>query len=284
VFTYPDVADLVFPPLLTAVENDRGVQESMVIAPRLAESEEAYVVNQEDPICLSWSPQGFARSYDLQISTSPSFESISLEVSELREAYFVWEEAEPGTVYHYRVRTQNEGGVGDWAIGSFATAAPTVEVTSPSNGDQWDPGQDYLIRWQDNFPEDVVIELFHEDAFVQTIATVRSDGVFEWSVPLDMAAGRAYSVKISSTTSPERTAMSAGAFAIGRLRLTNVETSSEGEIVVQWAGTVDPVYVDFSPSLFPPDWQEIAGPIEELNWSDALPEGHEAGFYRIRIE
>ncbi len=73
IFCFPDVADVPYQPILNEVESYRGVQPFNVIAPRMATTGVIYTVNQQLPISLSWSPKGFARSYQSQISTNQDF-------------------------------------------------------------------------------------------------------------------------------------------------------------------------------------------------------------------
>ncbi len=133
VFGYPDVADEPYAPLLAAVENYRGAQMQEVIAPKLAAAGTVYVVNQGLPVLLSWSPQGLARWYALQLGTNADFTSLDLDLSYVPIANYVLSNAAPNTTYYYRVKTLNDGGESGWSIGAFQTAviAPVTVTTSP---------------------------------------------------------------------------------------------------------------------------------------------------------
>ena len=160
IFTYPDLADVAFPPLLAQVENYRGVQLTNVIAPKLGVPGQIDRVNQQLPILLSWSPKGFSRYFELQIGTESAFTNPLVQIPYQTDAFYVWNGAAAGTTYFYRVRTWNDGGVGDWSVGSFRTTAPFITATVPQGGESWQRGLSYFVRWQDNIPENVRLDLY----------------------------------------------------------------------------------------------------------------------------
>ncbi len=174
----------------------------MVIAPPKAEPDTTYAVNQELPILLSWSPKGFARYFQFQLATDTEFTTPLVDTVYMTEGFYVFETAGPGTTYYYRVKTQNEGGASEWAVGAFQTVPPMLEVTAPTDGESLTRGLDYFIKFNDNIAEDVVIELYKGAAPVLTIGTVPSDRAYEWEVDLGLERGIGYSIKISSATDP----------------------------------------------------------------------------------
>jgi len=201
IFCFPDIEDVPYPPLLNEPESYRGVQEYMVIAPPLAEPNQQYTVNQELPISLSWSPKGFARWNHLHVATDENFTApLVVDSSWMTESRYTWSSAEPNTPYYYRVKITNDGGTSDWSTGSFATVPPMVEVTVPNGGEEWNRGLPYFIQWKDNLNEDVVIELYKDEALVETIGTVPSDRAYEWEVDLALEPGCDYSIKVKSST------------------------------------------------------------------------------------
>jgi hypothetical protein len=199
-FGYSELPDVPFAPLLAEVENDRGLQTHEVVAPKLAATGTVYTVNQQLPVLLSWSPKGLARWYELQIATNLSFTSLEVEQPYTPTAYYVWSNAAPDTTYHYRVKTWNDGGESDWSTGSFQTAAPLVRVTVPNGGEVWQRGLQYYIQWRDNLAEPVIIDLYKGGAFLQSLNTNASAGACQWEIPLDLALGSDYSIKIRSAT------------------------------------------------------------------------------------
>ncbi len=215
IFTYPDLADVAFPPLLAQVENYRGVQLTNVIAPKLAAPGQLDGVNQQLPILLSWSPKGFSRYFELQIGTESAFTNPLVQIPYQTDAFYVWNGATPGTTYFDRVRTWNDGGVGGWSVGSFRTTSPFITATVPQGGESWQRGLNYFVRWHDNIPENVRLELYRGGTLVRAIATnAPSSGAFNWAIPLDLAPGNNYSIRITSLTNSALFAVSPAVFSI----------------------------------------------------------------------
>ncbi len=158
-------------------------------------------MNQELPVLLSWSPKGFTRSYQLQLSTSPDFSTTLVSVGYQADAYYVWNDAAPDTTYFYRVKTVNEGGESDWSMGAFHTAPPSLALTFPVGGEALQRGATYFIRWTDNIAENVAVGLYRGGTLVKMLSTnAPSSGAFQWQVGFDLAPGSDYAVKMSSVT------------------------------------------------------------------------------------
>ena len=200
IFGYPDVPEVLYPPLLNAVETYRGVQPLEFIAPLQATTGTVYAVNQTLPISLAWSPKGFAGWYQLQIDTTTNFVAPLVDVPYQTDACFVWSNAAPGTTYYYRVSTSDDSGTGDWSIGSFQTVAPTIAVTAPNGGEAWRRGLYYFVKWNGNTPEPVAIDLYKGGVFLKTLATNANTGAYRWSIGFNLSPGRDYSITVRSTT------------------------------------------------------------------------------------
>jgi hypothetical protein len=215
IFGYPDLADVPFAPLLNEVQTYPGVPVSDVIAPRMATAGATYSVNEQLPILLSWSPKGFARSYQFQIATNQDFSTTLVSVAYQNDAFFVWTDAAPNTVYFYRAMTVNDGGSSDWSVGSFQTVAPFISLAVPNAGVAFQRGAKYFIRWNGNISENVSIELYKGGVLAKTLATnAPSTGAYQWQVGFDIVPGADYTIKISSTTEPGLFAQSAPSFSI----------------------------------------------------------------------
>ena len=170
-------------------------------APILIEPEDQGTVNQELPVSFSWTPRGFARWNHLEVATDENFTALVVDESWMTESRYTWSDAADNTTYYYRVYITNYGGNSDWSTGSFATVPvpPMVTVIAPNGGEQWKRGLRYSIQWNDNIDEDVVLELYKDDTFVQTIDTVPSIGAYEWEVGLALEPGCDYSIKVKSS-------------------------------------------------------------------------------------
>jgi len=215
IFTYPDLPDVSYAPLLAQTENYRGVQLYDVIAPKLAVAGQTYTVNQRLPVLLSWSPKGLARYFEFQLATNQNFANPILDIPYQTDAFYVWNGAASNAAYFYRVRTWNDAGASGWSVGSFSTIPPFITVTSPKGGELWRRGLKYFIQWQDNVPENVIIELYKAGSLLRTVSTnAPSNGAFQWLVPLDLNPGSDYAIKITSVTNASLSAISAAPFSI----------------------------------------------------------------------
>ncbi|NIS54053.1 MAG: hypothetical protein GWN94_23635 [Phycisphaerae bacterium] len=214
IFCYSDIEDVPYAPILNEPESDRGAQEYMVIAAQKADPCVVYTVNQDLPISLSWTPKGFARWHHLQVATDEDFTALVVNSSWMTEARYSWSDAADNTTYYWRAKITNDGGDSDWSTGSFATVPPMVEVTAPNGGENWQRGEEYFIKWNDNIAEDVVIELYKDEVLVETIGTVPSDRAHEWEVGLALEPGCDYSIKIKSSTNGALYDESDGSFSI----------------------------------------------------------------------
>jgi hypothetical protein len=216
IICFPDFEDVAYPPMLIEPESDRGGQEHMVIAPPLADPCVVYTVNQELPISLSWTPKGFAQWHHLEVATDADFTALVENSSWMSEPRYTWSDAADNTTYYWRAKiTISDFSYSDWSTGMFATVPPMVEVTAPNGGENWQRGQEYFIKWDDNIAEDVVIELYKDDVLVETIGTVPSDRAYEWEVGLALEPGCDYSIKVKSSTNGALFDESDGTFSIG---------------------------------------------------------------------
>lgn len=283
IFCYPDIADVPNPPLLGQVESYPGVQTQDVVGPNAALPGAIYAVNQELPILLSWSPQGLARSYEIQIATTSDFNETVLDLTGLTTAFIVWSNAAPNTAYFYRVQTVNQGGSSAWAVGSFQTAPPSISVTAPHGGEDWQRGLNHFIQWNANIFENVVIDLYKGGVFLKSLATAAQTSAYLWQPGFDLAPGNDYSIQITSSTNAALFAASAGPFSLDVPKFTSIQPPANGTFTLHWAGTSDGVYVEFSPTLAPAQWQTVAGPLSGSSWTSAAS-GPQAGFYRLRLQ
>ena len=287
---YPDVADVAYPPILNQPETYRGVQTNMIVAPHKAESNVVYAVNQELPVSLSWSPRGFARFYDLQIATNASFaDPLVVDLSYLTNAFYIWSNALPGTTYQWRVRTlvktNDAYAEGDWSTNSFQTIAPFLTVTSPNGGELWQRGLQYFIQWNANIQDNVSIELYKGGVPVEAIATnVPGTGVYQWEVDLTLDPGADYSIKVTDAANPSLSDVSKNYFNIDVPRITGLEPDDNGGMILNWTGTSAGVYVEFSPTLSPQSWTEIAGPITGSSWTNTALPNPRSGNFRLRLQ
>ena len=63
--------------------------------------------------------------------------------------------------------------------------------------------------------------------------------------------------------------------------LSRIVPGTNGQLAISWAVGTENVRVWFSPSLNPPDWQVIAGPLNDSGYVVRPPTNVPAGFYRV---
>jgi hypothetical protein len=106
-----------------------------------------------------------------------------------------------------------------------------IYILTPQSGDQWIEGNQYNISWNDNFPENVTIELYKGGVFNSTITTsTPSNGTYIWTIPLNQLAGSDYRIRIARSNSTTLEDYS-GEFTIGQTNNINI--------------TVNPVSINF---------------------------------------
>ena len=69
-----------------------------------------------------------------------------------------------------------------------------------------------------------------------------------------------------------------------RRKLTAKAQQPGGVVSLRWPDTEQDVYVEFTPSLKPPQWRTIAGPLQGTNWTSTPVPGQPTGFYRLRLQ
>ncbi len=180
IFCYPDVEHIANPPILI-------------------EPQDNSTVNQDLPVSFFWTPRGLVNNYHLQISTDPNFVTLLIDDANFVESRYTLENTEPNTGYYWRVSTINNAGESQWSQGFFETVPPFIEVNVPDANEQWQAGLEYYIRWQDNLDENVIIELYKADVFVEEIASVSGTGAYLWEVDLGLEPGDDYKIKIKSS-------------------------------------------------------------------------------------
>ncbi len=104
----------------------------------------------------------------------------------------------------------------DFEIISGGTTTPTISITSPNGGEQWQQNTPHQITWTSTgITGNVIIELFKGGVFDKNItATAQNTGSFAWTVPQTQTAGTDYKIKITSAADVTITSQSAANFAV----------------------------------------------------------------------
>jgi outer membrane protein assembly factor BamB len=128
--------------------------------------------------------------------------------------------APAGTDYRLKISSVTDPTVNSMSAADFeitaAAVLPTITITAPNGGEQWQQGSVNQIEWTfTGNPGNVKIELFKGGVLNRVIVdTLANSGRVNWVIPAAQATGTDYKVKISSITDPAVTTMSAADFEI----------------------------------------------------------------------
>jgi len=86
------------------------------------------------------------------------------------------------------------------AIASYTinTSQPSITVTAPSSGANWEKGSYYFIEWTSSGSVgNIDIDLYKGTSLTSTIASnTTNDGIHLWSIPTTLTAGTNYKIKM----------------------------------------------------------------------------------------
>ncbi len=175
--------------------------QSVAYAPLLLAPADSEYVNYTLGVELLWTPVGYVNEYHVQVSLDSNFTDLVVDEQHLTETTMTLASLENNKTYFWRVQSSNDSGESEWSPkGFFMSTSPIVTVAEPNGGESWQVGLEYKIMWDDNIEEDVVIELFKEDALFSVIDTTSSSGSYDWEINPNIATGSLYKIKISSVT------------------------------------------------------------------------------------
>jgi murein DD-endopeptidase MepM/ murein hydrolase activator NlpD len=101
-------------------------------------------------------------------------------------------------------------------------APPTLTLSSPNGGEQWDNLLAHPITWAGNVGGEVNIALYHNGVYLAPIAyNTPSDGVYMWSAGLGIPLGTGYTIRVSSVLNPAISDESNASFSLIPTTLTN---------------------------------------------------------------
>ena len=101
-------------------------------------------------------------------------------------------------VFYFRT---DEFFVGD--IDNVSVVHAIITVTSPDSGNNWDKGSIFPIKWNDNFPENVKIDLINTGGLVANLTTsTPSNGSFPWMPSINIPDGNDFKIVITNILTP----------------------------------------------------------------------------------
>ncbi len=82
-------------------------------------------------------------------------------------------------------------------------APPTLALSSPNSGEQWDVLRVHPVTWADNFGGNVNIDLYHNGVYTAMLAdNAPSDGEYLWVPGLALPPGAGYTIRVASVLAP----------------------------------------------------------------------------------
>jgi len=94
-------------------------------------------------------------------------------------------------------------------------APPTLALSSPNGGEQWENLFAHPVTWTDNFGGAVTIALYHNGAYTATLAdSTPSNGEYLWVPGPGIAPGSGYSIRVTSVLNPAVYDESNGTFSL----------------------------------------------------------------------
>lgn len=172
---------------------------SIVYTPAPDQPADSGTVNQDLPVTLQWNPIGFVTEYSLQVARDFEFSDVIIDEEFLTDAFYTIDAVDENATYFWRVQAKNDAGTSDWSAPQmFTSTAPFVSITQPNGGEAWQRGLEYVIKWDENIAEEIILELYKGETLVDVIDTTAAPGAYKWEIDPNYMPGLDYSLKIKS--------------------------------------------------------------------------------------
>jgi hypothetical protein len=106
----------------------------------------------------------------------------------------------PTGAYFWRAKAGYGSSESDYsALDSFQVSEPFLEISRPGDSAVWYQDSSYVVTWNTNIDVPVIIELVRDDVRVALIKdnVPGLQGGFLWKVPVSVAVGTGYAVRIT---------------------------------------------------------------------------------------
>jgi hypothetical protein len=155
-----------------------------------------------------------------------------------------------GTDYTIRVLSIDDPSVYDFSDANFTISQlPTITVTSPNGGEDWQAGTGNDITWTSSgVTGNVRIHLYKGGSVVRKLTATTNSGSWTWNIPSDETLGTDYTVRVLSIDYPDIYDFSDGNFTISAASTLTVTSPNGSE-----------------------DWQ--AGTARNIAWNSSLVTG-----------
>jgi hypothetical protein len=204
---------------------------------------------------ITWSSSNLPGSnVGIQLFSSGSLGDVyvsSISSSTTDDGSYNWSisSSEPESDYYLvKIYSTSESSISDYSDSNFTiqeSSTPTIIVTSPNGGEEWEPGSSHSITWSSNdLPGSYVgIQLYKNGSYSSSISSsTNDDGSYTWSISSGQTESDYYQIRIYSTTNSSIYDLSNDYFTIDEatssscntptnLQSTNITTTS---VVLDW--------------------------------------------------
>jgi len=149
---------------------------------------------------ISWIDD-FAEDVDIKLVKGGVVTDIASGVSGSTYTWDIPSGQVTGSNYKVKIISSLDAGLYDLSNSNFSIQASSgtyITIGQPNGGESLVRGSAYLITWNDDFPEDVNIELYRAGT-TTTIANGVSGSTYSWNIPSSQTAASNYKIKIYST-------------------------------------------------------------------------------------
>ncbi|MCD6566889.1 MAG: T9SS type A sorting domain-containing protein [Bacteroidales bacterium] len=86
-----------------------------------------------------------------------------------------------------------------WSLPFTLNENKFIEILKPDNNTTWYSSADFEISWNDNLYNNLKIDLYEGDAFIETITSSEiNTGRYQWNIPYEFQNGTGYRIKLTS--------------------------------------------------------------------------------------
>ncbi len=184
---------------------------------------------------FSWNQLNGATYYNLQVSLYNDFSVLICNQIVNNSTNYIMPAGilEYNKTYYWRCRAENPGIGSRWsAVWNFTTiqqTQPTIAVTSPNGGENWQVGSSQNITWSWTSVSNVKIEYTTNNGsnWTPIIASTPCDGLYSWTIPNTPSAQ--CKVRITDVTNASVTDQSDAVFTISAAPYIAVTSPNGGE-------------------------------------------------------
>ena len=158
---------------------------------------------------ITWNSSNLSGNYvGIQLYSSGSYVS-SISSSTTDDGSYTWSISSSQTesdYYQVKIYSTSESSISDYSDNYFTieeSGSPSITVTSPNGGEDWEPGTSHSITWNSsNLSGNYVgIQLYSSGSYVSSISSsTTDDGSYTWSISSSQTESDYYKVKIYSTS------------------------------------------------------------------------------------